>query len=64
MLDSEGDQAWQVVPRRWWANDDEAHEVFYYSAGVDDLSSIQVFPAGLNDRGQLTTLPVRHRILQ
>lgn len=57
VLDSEGDQAWQVVPAVV-GNDDEAHEVFYYSAGVDDLSSIQVLPAGLRMiAGQPTTLP-------
>ncbi len=45
-LDANGDPAWQVVPAVV-GNDDEAHEVFYYSAGVDDLDSIQPLPAGL-----------------
>ncbi len=46
LLDENGDPAWQVVPAVV-GNDDEAHEVFYYSAGVDDLESIQPIPAGL-----------------
>lgn len=37
---------WDVVPAVV-GGDDVAHEVFYYSAGVDDLSSIQPIPAGL-----------------
>ena len=45
-LDDNGDPAWQVVPAVV-GNDDEAHEVFYYSAGVDDLQSIQPIPPGL-----------------
>lgn len=45
-LDENEDLAWQVVPAVV-GNDDEAHEVFYYSAGVDDLASIQTIPAGL-----------------
>lgn len=45
-LDENGDPAWQVVPAVV-GNDDEAHEVFYYSAGVDDLESIQPIPPGL-----------------
>ena len=45
-LDEAGDPAWQVVPAVV-GNDDEAHEVFYYSAGVDDLASIQPIPPGL-----------------
>lgn len=45
-LDDNGDPAWQVVPAVV-GNDDEAHEVFYYSAGVDDLGSIQPIPPGL-----------------
>ncbi|HEY9031590.1 MAG TPA: DUF1996 domain-containing protein [Kangiella sp.] len=45
-LDDNGDPAWQVVPAVV-GNDDEAHEVFYYSAGVDDLDSIQPIPPGL-----------------
>jgi len=46
LLDSQGAPAWQVVPAVV-GNDDEAHEVFYYSAGVDDLQSIQSIPTGL-----------------
>lgn len=37
---------WAPVPAVVGGND-EAHEVFYYSAGVDDLESIQPIPAGL-----------------
>lgn len=46
VLDENGDPAWEVV-RAVVGNDDVAHEVFYYSAGVDDLDSIQNIPAGL-----------------
>ena len=46
MLDEDGQPAWQVVAAVV-GNDDVAHEVFYYSAGVDDLDSIQPLPAGL-----------------
>ena len=45
-LDENGDPAWQVVPAVV-GNDDVAHEIFYYSAGVDDLDSIQPIPVGL-----------------
>jgi hypothetical protein len=45
-LDARGEPAWQVVPAVV-GNDTEAHEVFYYSAGVDDLASIQSIPPGL-----------------
>ena len=45
-LDNNNEPAWQVVPAVV-GNDDEAHEVFYYSAGVDDLESIQPIPPGL-----------------
>ena len=45
-LDDSGEPAWQVVPAVV-GNDDEAHEIFYYSAGVDDLDSIQPIPPGL-----------------
>lgn len=37
---------WAQVPAVVGGSD-EAHEVFYYSAGVDDLESIQPIPAGL-----------------
>lgn len=45
-VDESGDPAWQAVPAVV-GNDDEAHEIFYYSAGVDDLASIQSIPLGL-----------------
>ena len=55
--DANGDPAWQVVPAVV-GNDDEAHEVFYYSAGVDDLDSIQPVPAGLRMiAGTAATMP-------
>ena len=44
--DDNGDPAWTIVPAVV-GNDDEAHEIFYYSAGVDDLASIQPIPLGL-----------------
>ncbi|WP_372627906.1 DUF1996 domain-containing protein [Arsukibacterium sp.] len=46
LLDDNGDPAWQIVPAVV-GNDDEAHEIFYYSAGVDELASIQPIPLGL-----------------
>lgn len=56
-LDSNGDPAWQTVPAVV-GNDDEAHEIFYYSAGVDDLDSIQVVPPGLRIiAGEHHTMP-------
>ena len=55
--DKNGEPAWQVVPAVV-GNDDEAHEVFYYSAGVDDLDAIQPVPAGLRIiAGTASTLP-------
>jgi hypothetical protein len=45
-LDGNNDPAWQVVPAVV-GNDDEAHEIFYYSAGIDDLNAIQPLPLGL-----------------
>ncbi len=42
---SEAD-GWQPVPAVV-GGDDEAHEVFYYSAAVDDLESVQPLPEGL-----------------
>lgn len=57
VLDANGEPAWQRVPAVV-GNDDEAHEVFYYSAGVDDLASIQPVPAGLRIiAGDHTTMP-------
>lgn len=56
-LDDSGEPAWRVVPAVV-GNDDEAHEVFYYSAGVDDLSSIQPIPFGLRMiAGDNSTVP-------
>ncbi|QSX31984.1 DUF1996 domain-containing protein [Shewanella cyperi] len=46
MLDAQGEPAWHVVPAVV-GNDEETHEIFYYSAGVDDLESIQTIPLGL-----------------
>lgn len=46
LLDNNGEPAWKVVPAVV-GGDDQAHEVFYYSAGVDDLDSIQPIPLGL-----------------
>ena len=46
VLNAQGEPDWQAVPAVV-GNDDEAHEIFYYSAGVDDLDSIQSIPLGL-----------------
>lgn len=46
LLDTNGEPAWKVVPAVV-GNDDVAHEIFYYSAGVSDLSSIKPIPLGL-----------------
>ena len=46
LLDSQGAPAWVAVPAVV-GNDDEAHEIFYYSAGIDDLEAIQSIPLGL-----------------
>ena len=46
VIDSQGEPAWKAVPAVV-GNDEEAHEIFYYSAGVSDLSSIQPIPVGL-----------------
>ncbi|WP_260483087.1 DUF1996 domain-containing protein [Sphingomicrobium flavum] len=45
-LDNDGQPGWKVVPAVV-GNDDVAHEIFYYSAGVSDLGSIQPIPLGL-----------------
>ena len=45
-VDARGEPAWKVVPAVV-GNDDVAHEVFYYSAGVSDLTSIEPIPLGL-----------------
>ncbi|AFU97527.1 hypothetical protein M5M_01500 [Simiduia agarivorans SA1 = DSM 21679] len=56
-LDADGEPAWQTVPAVV-GNDEEAHEIFYYSAGIDDLSAIQPVPAGLRMiAGKATTQP-------
>lgn len=56
-LDENGDPAWQAVSAVV-GNDEEAHEIFYYSAGVDDLESIQPVPPGLRMiAGDHSTLP-------
>jgi hypothetical protein len=46
LLDQDGAPAWEVVAAVV-GDDDVAHEIFYYSAGVDDLESIQNIPPGL-----------------
>ncbi len=46
LTDAQGEPAWKVVPGVV-GNDDVAHEIFYYSAGVSDLDSIQPIPLGL-----------------
>ena len=46
LLDDTGEPAWTPVSAVV-GNDDEAHEIFYYSAGIDDLYSIQAVPLGL-----------------
>lgn len=46
LLDGSGQPAWKAVPAVV-GNDDVAHEVFYYSAGVSDRQSIQPIPLGL-----------------
>lgn len=45
-VDRFGQSAWQDVPAVVGA-DDEAHEVFYYSAGIEDVSRVQPLPTGL-----------------
>jgi hypothetical protein len=46
LMDEEGQPAWNMVPAVV-GNDDEAHEIFYYSAGIDNLDAIQPIPVGL-----------------
>lgn len=46
LFDDFGEPAFKAVPAVV-GNNDEAHEVFYYSAGVDDLESIETIPSGL-----------------
>lgn len=45
-MNKDGNPDWNIVPAVVGTNE-EAHEVFYYSAGVDDLASIQPLPVGL-----------------
>jgi len=57
LRDANDEPAWQVVPAVV-GNDEEAHEVFYYSAGIDDLEAIQPIPAGLRMiAGSAGTMP-------
>ncbi|MFK7800178.1 MAG: DUF1996 domain-containing protein [Anaerolineae bacterium] len=57
MIDENGDPAWKAVPAVVGTNE-EAHEVFYYSAAIDDLDAIQPIPAGLRIiAGDHTTMP-------
>lgn len=57
LLDPDGEPAWEVVSAVVGDND-VAHEVFYYSAGVDDLESIQSIPPGLRMiAGDASTTP-------
>jgi hypothetical protein len=44
--DAQGEPAWKNVPAVV-GNDEEAHEIFYDSAGVNNLESIQPIPLGL-----------------
>lgn len=46
VLDEGGEPTWRVVLSRT-GDQDTAHEVFYYSAAVSDLASIQAVPVGL-----------------
>ncbi len=56
-LDAEGAPAWTVVPAVD-GGDEDAHEIFYYSAAIDDLASIQPLPVGLKMiAGSAATMP-------
>lgn len=46
LLNEQGEPGWKMVPAVV-GNDDVAHEIFYYSAGIDDLEAIQPVPVGL-----------------
>jgi len=60
-LDDNGNPAWQAVPAVV-GNNEEAHEVFYYSAGIDDLEAIEPIPPGLRMiAGEATTKPGREQ---
>lgn len=57
LLDENGEPAWQVVPAVV-GNDEEAHEIFYYSAAIDDVSQVQPVPVGLRMiAGTASTMP-------
>jgi len=57
LLDSTGAPAWVNVAAVV-GNDDAAHEVFYYSAGIDDVEAIQAIPLGLKMlAGTAMTMP-------
>jgi len=45
-LDVNGGKVWHAVPAVV-GNNEEAHEVFYYSSAIDDLGAIQPVPPGL-----------------
>lgn len=46
VLDAQGEQQFVMVPAVV-GDDDVAHEIFYYSAGIDDLAAIEPIPVGL-----------------
>ncbi|NCP64579.1 MAG: DUF1996 domain-containing protein [Paraglaciecola sp.] len=46
VYDEQGEPQWQMVPAVV-GNDEDAHEIFYYSAGIDDVNAIQPVPVGL-----------------
>jgi hypothetical protein len=47
LLDNAGNPAWQPI-QAVVGNNDVAHEIFYYSAGIDDISAVQPIPVGLS----------------
>ncbi len=57
--DAGSDDGWTPVPAVVGGSD-EAHEVFYYSAGIDDLEAISPIPVGLRIiAGDMTATPDR-----
>jgi len=57
LIDGNGAPAWTNV-EAVVGNDDAAHEVFYYSAGIDDIDAIQPIPLGLKMlAGTAMTMP-------
>lgn len=61
LLDEQGEPAWNVVPAVV-GNNEEAHEVFYYSAGIDDVDAIEPIPVGLRMiAGEQATKPGREQ---